>query len=56
MDEMTKITKLPLSDLKYEIYELFVQKQLLLVGGQSKESDQYKIRADDGTEYSYIRV
>lgn len=56
MDELSKMTKLPLSDLKYEIYELFVQNKLLLVGGQSKESDQYKIRANDGTEYSYIRV
>ena len=56
MDEMSKTTKLPLSDLKYEIYELFVQKHLLRVEGQSKETDQYKIRSDDCTEYSYIRV
>ncbi|MHA2031424.1 MAG: hypothetical protein ACW99Q_18770 [Candidatus Kariarchaeaceae archaeon] len=56
MEDILEVTELTLSDLKYEVYELFVLKKVLLVGGQSNESNQYKIRADDGTEYAHIRV
>lgn len=56
MADINKKTGQQLADMKYQIYEFFIQNKLELVGGQSNESSQYKIRDNDGTEYSYIRM
>lgn len=56
MSDINKKTGLQLSEMKSQIYDLFIQNKLELVGGQSNEPIKYKIRDNDGTEYSYIRM
>lgn len=56
IDEMCSNSVLSIADMKYELHELFLQKKILLRGGPSGESSQYRIQGGDGTEYAYLRV